>query len=136
MIVTDIRHKKDIVPANLENLVKRLTAEGFDKAIPLYDQFVAQDATFKMDVNEIYGWGAQLDRLNRSAQAREIFRLGTHVDPSLSFMYDALAEMQAKTGQTQDALKNYRHVLELDPKNVDAAKYVKEHGGDQAAPVR
>jgi tetratricopeptide (TPR) repeat protein len=43
-------------------------------------------------------------------------------------MYEALAEMQAKTGQTQEALKNYRRVLELDPKNADAAKYVKEHG--------
>jgi tetratricopeptide (TPR) repeat protein len=135
MMLTDIRRKKNIVPANQENLVKRLAAEGFDKAIPVYDQFVAQDAAFKMDVNEIYGWGSQLDRLNRPAQAREIFRLGTHVDPSRSFMYDALAEMQAKTGQTQDALKNYRRVLELDPKNVDAAKYVKEHGSDQAAPA-
>ena len=50
-------------------------------------------------------------------------------------MYDGLAEMQAKTGQTQDAVKNYRRALELDPKNADAAKYLKEHGGAQDTPA-
>lgn len=135
MIFTDIRRKKDIVPATLENLVKRLAAEGFDKAIPVYDQFTAQDAAFKLDPNEIYGWGAQLFRLNRLEQAREIFRLGAHLNPDLGFMYDGLAEMQAKTGQTQDAVKNYRRALELDPKNADAAKYLKEHGGAQDTPA-
>jgi len=135
MIFTDIRRKKDIVPATLENLVKRLAAEGFDKAIPVYDQFTAQDAAFKLDPNEIYGWGAQLFRLNRLEQAREIFRLGAHLNPDLGFMYDGLADMQAKTGQTQDAVKNYRRALELAPKNADAAKYLKEHGGAQDTPA-
>jgi Flp pilus assembly protein TadD len=36
--------------------------------------------------------------------------------------------MQARTGQVQEAVKNYRRVLALDPKNADAAKYLKEHG--------
>jgi tetratricopeptide (TPR) repeat protein len=135
MVLTDIRRKKDIVPATLENLVRRLAADGFDKVIPVYDQFTKQDAEFKLDVNEIYGWGAQLARLNRPAQAREIFRLGTHVNSELGFMYDGLAEMQAKTGQTQDAVKNYRRALELDPKNTDAAKYLKEHDGQQGKPA-
>jgi tetratricopeptide (TPR) repeat protein len=135
MVLTDIRRKKDIVPATLENLVKRLAADGFDKVIPVYDQFTKQDAEFKLDVNEIYGWGAQLARLNRPAQAREIFRLGVHVNSELGFMYDGLAEMQAKTGQTQDAVKNYRRALELDPKNTDAAKYLKEHDGQQGKPA-
>lgn len=35
--------------------------------------------------------------------------------------------MQAKTGQTEDAVNTYRRVLELDPDNADAAGYLKEH---------
>jgi cytochrome c-type biogenesis protein CcmH/NrfG len=38
-----------------------------------------------------------------------------------------LGELQAKTGQAAEALKSYRRVLELDPKNADAANYLKEH---------
>jgi tetratricopeptide (TPR) repeat protein len=129
MISADIRRKKDIVPPTRENFVQRLAAEGFDKAIPIYTQFAAQTPAFKLDPNEIYGWGVQLFRLNRPAQAREIFRLGTHIYPELSFILDGLAEMQAKTGQTGEAVKSYRRVLELDPKNADAARYLKEHGG-------
>jgi len=131
MMTTDIRRKKDIVPATLENFVQRLATDGFDKAIDVYNQFTAQDPDFKLNPDEIYGWGAQLFRLNHPAQAREIFRLGTHLHPNASFLHDGLAEMQAKTGQTQDAVKSYRRVLELDPKNVDATKYLKEHGAEQ-----
>jgi pimeloyl-ACP methyl ester carboxylesterase len=131
MMITDIHRKKDTVPPTLENFVQRLAADGFDKAIGVYDQFAAQGSAFKLDPNEIYGWGAQLARLNHPAQAREIFRLGTHLHPDLSFMVDGLAEMQAKTGQTQEAVKSYRRMLELDPNNVDAAKYLKEHGAEQ-----
>jgi dienelactone hydrolase len=131
MMLTDIRHKKEALAPTLENFVQRLAADGFDKAIGVYGQFTAQDAAFKLDPNEIYGWGAQLDRMNRPAQAREIFRLGTHVHPTLSFLHDGLAEMQAKTGQTQEAVNSYRRVLELDPNNADAANYLKEHGAEQ-----
>jgi tetratricopeptide (TPR) repeat protein len=132
MMFADTRRKKDIVAPTLENFVQRLGADGFDKAIAVYDRFAAQDAAFKLDPNQVYGWGAQLYGLNRPAQAREIFRLGTHVHPNETSLLDGLAEMQAKTGQTQDALKNYRRVLELDPKNADAASYLKEHGAGQA----
>jgi tetratricopeptide (TPR) repeat protein len=131
MLFTDIRRKKDSAPPTLENFVQRLAAEGFDKAIGIYDQLSAQNTAFKLDPNEIYGWGAQLDRLNRPAQAREILRLGTHVHPTQTFLYEGLAEMQAKTGQTQEAVKSYRRVLELDPNNAGAANYLRGHGTRQ-----
>lgn len=133
MMLADVRRNSGNVPPTLENFVSRLKTDGFEKAIPLYDQFAAQGAAFKLGPNEIYGWGSQLDRLERPAQAREVFRLGTHLHPKERYMYDGLAEMQAKTGQQDEAVRNYRRVLELDPKNVDAARYVKEHGAAKAA---
>jgi dienelactone hydrolase len=127
MVAVDIRRSKDRVPPTLENFVARLAAEGFDKAVPLYDRFAAQEGGFKLDEDEINGWGGALYRLNRYPQAREIFRLGAHLYPDRVFLQSNLGEMQAKTGQTQDAVQTYRRVLELDPANADARNYLKEH---------
>lgn len=129
MVLTDIRRKKEDAPPTLENYVRRLATDGFDKAIPAYERMMAQQATFKLGPNEIIGWGLQLRSLDRPAQSREIFRLGAHLFPNESIMFDGLGEMQAKAGQTQEALASYRRLLELDPKNADAIRFVKEHGG-------
>jgi hypothetical protein len=134
MMMTDIRRSKGIVAPTHENFVAAVAAEGFDKAPAVYDRFAAQG--FKLDRHQINGWGAQLDSLNRAVQAREVFRLGTHVYPEVSFLHANLGEMQAKTGQTQDALNSYRRVLELDPKNAGAAKYLKEHADGEATSAR
>lgn len=128
--LADNRRKQENAPT-LEAFVQRRAKEGFDKAIPVYGEF-AKPGGLKLTDNEIFGWGLQLFRLNRMEQAREVFRLGVHLYPDKAFMLDGLAEMQAKTGQVQEAVRNYRRVLELDPKNADAAKYMKEHGNTAA----
>lgn len=128
MILADTRHGNGEKPPTLENFVARLNAEGFDKAIPVYDRFIAQAPDFKLDANQINGWGSQLYYLNHVAQSREIFRLGVHLNPENASMYDGLGEMQAKTGQVREAVQSYKKVLELDPDNVDANAYVKAHG--------
>jgi len=40
-----------------------------------------------------------------------------------------MGELQAKTGQTENAVKTYRRVLELNLNNSDAASSLKEHVG-------
>jgi tetratricopeptide (TPR) repeat protein len=132
MIVASVQRSKGMAAPTLENFAGRLRAEGFDKAIPAYEQF-AQGGEFKLDDNAIYSWGATLAGMDKPEQSREIFRLGTHLYPDLSIMYDGLAEMQAKTGQVQDAVKNYRRALALNPKDTDATQYLDEHGGEQSA---
>jgi tetratricopeptide (TPR) repeat protein len=127
-MVTDIRRHNGSVPPTQESFVRGLAAAGFDQAVPEYERFAVRNPGFKLDDNALYGWGLQLAQAGRPAQAREIFRLGAHLYPDQSIMHDGLGEMQAKTGQAQDALVSYRRVLELDPKNADAIRYVKEHG--------
>ncbi|MBQ5942771.1 MULTISPECIES: CocE/NonD family hydrolase [unclassified Massilia] len=133
MISADIRRKKESAPPTLEHFAERLAAEGFDKAVSIHEEFTRRGATFKLGPNEIYGWGAQLARIDRPEQAREVFRLGTHLHPEMGFIHDGLAEMQAKTGQVQEAVKTYRRVLELDPANADAMRYLKTHGAAAGA---
>lgn len=127
-MLTDIWRHKGSVPPTQESFVRSLAAAGFDKAIPEYERFVAQNPAFKLDEDALIGWGVQLSQVGRPAQAREIFRLGARLYPNQSILHDGLGEMQAKTGQAQEALASYRRVLELDPKNADALRYVKEHG--------
>jgi tetratricopeptide (TPR) repeat protein len=132
MMVASSHRSNGMVAPTLENFAARLGTEGFDKAVPVYDQF-AKGGEFKLDDNAIYSWGATLANLEKPEQSREIFRLGTHLYPDLGVMYDGLAEMQAKTGQTQEAVKHYRRALELDPKDADAIQFLAEHGGEQTA---
>jgi dienelactone hydrolase len=127
MVAVDIRRSKGEVPPTRERFAARLAAEGFDKAIPLYERFAAQGSAFKLDPNEINAWGGQLYVLNKYPQSREVFRLGAHLYPGDAFLLSNLGEMQAKTGQVQNALTTYRRVVELDPKNADAIAYLKEH---------
>jgi tetratricopeptide (TPR) repeat protein len=135
MMVASTQHNKGMPAPTLENFAARLGAEGFDKAIPIYDRF-AQGGAFKLDDNAIFSWGVTLAGLEKPEPAREIFRLGTHLYPDLPIMYDGLAEMQGKTGQVQDAVKNYRRALELNPKDADAIQYLAEHANGPAAAAR
>jgi dienelactone hydrolase len=127
MMLTSVRRNQSNLAPTLENYVQQLATKGFDKAIPIYEQMAAHGKMFKLGINESYAWGLQLYRLNRLEQAREIFRLADHLHPNYAFILSALAEMEAKTGQAEQAVKSYRHVVELDPNNADAKAYLKEH---------
>jgi tetratricopeptide (TPR) repeat protein len=127
MIAMDIRRSKGEAAPTRENFVAHLATEGFDKAIQLYDSFVAQPGAFRLDANQIESWGEELYTLNKIEQAREVFRLGIHLYPDKVELQANLGDLQAKTGQTENAVRTYRRVLELDPKNTDAVSYLKEH---------
>ncbi|MCA1246843.1 dienelactone hydrolase family protein [Massilia sp. MS-15] len=127
MILTDVRRNGGKTAPTRENFVARLGSEGFEHAIALHRQFAAQGAGFTLGANEIHGWGSALAARERYAQAREIFRLGTHLYPDEPFLHQGLAEMQAESGQTADALRSYRRVLELAPQHAAAAAFVQAH---------
>lgn len=127
-MLTDVRRNGGKSAPTLENFVARLGTDGFDKAVPLYAQFAAERGAFTLGPNEIYGWASQLDALDRPTEAREIFRLGAHLHPNESGMFDGLGEMQAKTGQPEAAVLSYGRLLELDPEHADAKAYLQQHG--------
>lgn len=120
MLTADIRRKTEKLPPAWEDYVARLAAGGFDQAIPLYEQFVKEGATFRFEQNDIIGWAESLKQRERFTQAREVYRLGDHLKPSLGAKF-ALAEMQEKTGQKDAAMQTCRRILDADPGN-EAAK--------------
>ena len=125
MLSLEVRRKAEEVPPTLASFVRRLAAEGFDKSVEVYGRFTAQHPGFKLDADALFSWGLELLERADHVRAREIFRLGAQLYPDKTFLIEGLAEMQAKTGQKEEALANYRRVLALDPQHADAAKYVK-----------
>ena len=127
MLSLDVRRKTDAVPPTLESFVRFLAQEGFEKSVDSYARFTTQHPGFKLSADELFSWGLELLKREAFVRAREIFRLGAQLYPDKAFLVEGLAEMQAKTGQKEEALANYRRVLAIDPQHADAAKYLKAH---------
>jgi tetratricopeptide (TPR) repeat protein len=126
MLAVDIRRSKTRPPPSQEDFVTKLAAEGFDKAVTLYDELVAQGTGFKLGLNDIIGWTQYLEQENRLVQAREICRLGTHLAPKSLGAWFELAKMQLQTGQPDEAARTYRQILAIEPDNAVAKKSLSE----------
>ncbi|HEX8605062.1 MAG TPA: CocE/NonD family hydrolase [Pseudoduganella sp.] len=122
------------VPPTQENFVAQLAARGFDKAATIHAELKAQGATFKLEPDGINSWGYELQRDGMMAESVAIFRFGTQLYPQDANLYDSLGEAQAKAGQREEAIGNYRHSLMLNPKNANAAEQLKVLGAPPAAP--
>jgi dienelactone hydrolase len=116
------------VPPTLENFVAQLAARGFDKAGAIHEELKAQGATFKLEPEDVNSWGYELLRDGMMAESVAIFRLGTQLHPNDANLYDSLGEAQAKAGQRDAAIENYRRSLALDPKNANAVERLKALG--------
>ncbi len=63
-----------------------------------------------------------------------IFRFGTQLHPKDANLYDSLGEAQARAGQREAAIDNYRRSLALGPRNANAVERLKALGAPPAAP--
>ena len=63
---------------------------------------------------------------NQKEQALEVCKLNTQLYPTNPDAYETLAEAYESTGQTDLAIKNYKHTLELNPGNPRADTRLKK----------
>lgn len=108
-----------------------LMKQGFDKADRIAADLKKKNADFKLDENDLNGWGYQLLADKKNNEALAIFKLNVSLHPNSSNTYDSLAELQDMNGDTAGALKNYKRVLELNPGNRNAAAQVKRLAGSK-----
>ncbi|MBB3224112.1 poly(ethylene terephthalate) hydrolase family protein [Pseudoduganella umbonata] len=120
------------VPPTLENFAAQLAARGFDNAAAIHDELKAQGATFKLEPHDINSWGYELLRGGMARESVAIFRFGTQLHPKDANLYDSLGEAQAKAGQREAAIDNYRRSLALNPKNANAVERLKALGAPAA----
>ncbi len=74
------------------------------------------------NANELNTYGYVLLSQKNYAKAINIFRLNTFLYPENANVYDSLGEAYVDAGDKNDAIKNYKKVLELKPGNANAIK--------------
>ena len=71
-------------------------------------------------------WGYSLLAKNETEKAIEVFTLNVLLNPESWNTYDSLGEAYLKAGNKDQAIKNYKKSLELNPKNVGAKKMLEQ----------
>ena len=114
--------------ASVNSLVKLLNQHGFEQAIQLSSDLKKKDPSFKLKEAELNEFGYHFIGKNEKNKALEIFKLNVSLFPQSSNTYDSLAEIYELIGDKEEAIKNYKRALELDPSNSNAAGHLKKLG--------
>jgi len=131
MMSVDVHHSEG-EPATLENFVAAIGQRGFTHAEEIYEEMHKKDANFKLDANGLNSWGYELMQGGRIKESIAILSLVPVIYPESGNGYDSLAEAYEKNNEKEQAIKNYRRSLELDPKNDNAVQHLKSLGAPVA----
>ncbi|WP_048507238.1 serine hydrolase domain-containing protein [Chryseobacterium angstadtii] len=98
----------------------------FEKGLEAYQNAKTKDAGDEL-LSEGYlnGVGYTMLRNKDFTKAIDVFRVNVALYPKSENVYDSLGEAYLKAGQKDKAKLNYQKVLELNPKNENAAKVLK-----------
>ncbi len=101
--------------------------EGIDKGILFYKEHKDLD-DYYVSEQELIVAGYKYLHNGNAEYAAEIFKLSTEVFPDRDNPYDSYAEALMTLGKNEEAIKNYKKSLELNPKNYNAVEMLKKLG--------
>lgn len=105
----------------------RLRGRGFEHAVEVYKELKSKDAGFRPSETDLNDWAYRmLNGGGKPKEALEIFKLNALLYPDSANVYDSFAEAFEVNGRRDQAIKNYRRSLELDPNNRNAASRLKQ----------
>jgi dienelactone hydrolase len=105
---------------------RELAKQGFDKAIPIWQEAKKKDPGFILPEKEVDALGYRLMRSGTLNEAIAVFKLNVAMYPEGYNTYDSLAEAQAAAGDKQGAIANYKKSLELNSGNTNAVNRLKK----------
>jgi hypothetical protein len=113
-----------------------LRKRGVGAAIAEYAN-IKENVPEEFDLSEsaLNTLGYELLRESRIEDAIEIFTLNTKSFPDNANVYDSLAEAYAASGNTDEAIVNYKRSLERNPGNLGAIEQLKAMGVDYEVPT-
>jgi Predicted membrane protein (DUF2306) len=115
--------RKSMVPI----LSATIASKGIDSAIEEYHNLKAvAPATYNFDENQLNDLGYQLIRTDHIKNAIRVLQLNVEAYPQSSNAYDSLGEAYMDDGDIPLAIANYRKSLQLNAKNANAIKMLKE----------
>jgi len=104
-----------------------LDSKGVDSAVQYFNvthQFEPNTIVFREQEMNLLGYRYLQD--GKIKDAIKLFKINTIAFPGSWNVYDSLGEAYLKDGQIDLAIKNYEKSLEIDPKNENARKVLKE----------
>lgn len=106
---------------NTEKVVKTYQAQGFEKA---------SEVLFQLENNisdrNTFRFAEKYARQGQPEKAIDILKLIVQAYPDQWYPYSFLADFQLQAGQKQEAIKNYKKSLEMNPENGQARERLKE----------
>lgn len=103
----------------VDTLLRIITTQGVAPAIQA-SRALRQSADFLVTEVQLNILGYRLLELKRVPEAIEIFKLNVTSYPRSSNAYDSLGEAYMTHGDREQAIRNYRRSLELNPQNGNA----------------
>jgi CubicO group peptidase (beta-lactamase class C family) len=110
----------------LKQFRAQLLKNGFEHAIELAEKEKRKNPQYQLPENDLNNWGYAMLLEGKKKDALEILRLTAKLYPVSWNAYDSLAEAYEDLGERELAIKNYRHSLDLNPKNTNAVEHLKK----------
>lgn len=128
-VQTLAEQRKYILTINMKLISKfYLESKSLKKTVDLIksEKKKGYSATYKVNTNEINGFGYRLVAEKKLNDALEIFILNTTMYPNNANAFDSLGECLLSMGRKEEGIKAYKKSLELNPKNKHAEKIINE----------
>ncbi len=112
--------KDDLTP--LERLVAGQTAEAIEAYRKLKRESPNDELVSEGRINAL---GYRLMQMRKVADALALFKLNVELYPQAWNAYDSLAEAYMESGNKEEAVRNYKRSIELNPDNRNAVEQLK-----------
>ena len=112
-----------------DELAMVIETKGIEAGITYFNDNKDSD-DLELSEREINDLGYMLMFEDRAEEAAKIFKLNLETFPKSSNVYDSYAEALMTLGQNEDAIKNYKTSVEMNPANQHGIDMLKELGVD------
>lgn len=104
----------------------QLYKRGFEYSFAAANEEKKEDYANKHSEDDLNSWGYSLLQRGKKESALEVFKLNTILHPESANVYDSEAEAYEDLGDRENAIKNYKRSLELNPMNTNAVAHLKK----------
>jgi CubicO group peptidase (beta-lactamase class C family) len=106
------------LPFPFDMILYKIILEKGESYVKENVKTLAQQAGLPYDDRFLNYFGYQFLNADRSDIALILFRINTELFPKVSNTFDSFAEIYLKIGDKENAIKNYKKALTLDPQNT------------------
>ena len=102
------------------------SGKSIDEIIELVKNADLANSEYNLSESGINSFGYELAGANKNEDALKVFKLNTELYPDGFNTYDSYGELLMKLGKEKEGIVAYKKSLELNPKNENAIKVLKE----------